>query len=111
MLNISRVKKYAELHGNMQKYRIKSLYDNNLNAFDEIGKTSAVSMAAMMAGINSVTVPKVSDIMNDLGMNRVTESPISTLIAEMAEVSNNRIKEMVGTISMGKTFAPLRSNS
>ena len=27
---INRVKKYAELHGNMQRYRIKSLYDNKI---------------------------------------------------------------------------------
>lgn len=48
---VSRAKRYAELHGNMQRYRIKSLYGNIVDTLtpDHIKKLTEVSEAMKKA--------------------------------------------------------------
>jgi hypothetical protein len=54
VLNISRVKKYAELYRNIQRYRIKSRYDNTLNLAMKITESPSIRLAESFAGSETI---------------------------------------------------------
>ena len=81
MLIAFRMKTYAELYGNMQKYRIKSLYGNILNlalassistksTFENLGAAAKLASSPMATGLlrSSLfgTQSKISEAMEGL---------------------------------------------
>ena len=95
---------YAELHGNMQMYRIKSQYDNKLNL-----PTIEVPPAAKLS-----TLALADGVVNRAGesMNRLSEM-VGVKIEEVNKVNEicKRFSENLGSqFEMGKKIAPPPSN-
>lgn len=100
--SIGRMKRYAELHGDMQKYRIKSRYDNMLEAMKTIG-----SMAIKPQGLNiqkeaiksmKTTATQMAAVANVIGKTAMTKnfsggepSPCYGTIHSMHRVNSRKI--------------------
>jgi len=76
--------KYAELHRNMQKYRIKSLYGNTMNLAAMTSKQNMVLTSPMLKAIDSIrpaidSVSRIQEVQKN--MAKIVDTPLSKSFA------------------------------